>query len=78
LSYPSNASFLSKFSRNPPLLALSRSFVLGGLSQRLRSFDGVGAKTYQSHGTKKKPTALRLWVFILVVVAGFEPATSAL
>jgi hypothetical protein len=27
---------------------------------------------------KKKPTAKRLWVFILVVVAGFEPATSAL
>ncbi len=32
----------------------------------------------QSNGTKKKPTALRLWVFVLVVVAGFEPATSAL
>ena len=32
----------------------------------------------KSRSTKKKPTALRLWVFILVVVAGFEPATSAL
>jgi hypothetical protein len=27
---------------------------------------------------KKKPTVVKLWVFILVVVAGFEPATSAL
>jgi hypothetical protein len=32
----------------------------------------------ESESPKKKPTVKRLWVFILVVVAGFEPATSAL
>jgi hypothetical protein len=35
-------------------------------------------KAKKNTARKKKPTVAKLWVFILVVVAGFEPATSAL
>jgi hypothetical protein len=56
-----------------------------GLANRIASknvyrllWSFLDRRTLMDDVAKKKPTVAKLWVFILVVVAGFEPATSAL